>query len=212
MWYSTGLRPASPEKVRKYDRLIFDLTYNTWNGELTPFENKAPSLGLNTNVMFDIPLAKGNKVALGIGVAHELRNIRHGNSFLIDSTGSFTIYQIKDSTMLFQRSSFGANSFSLPIELRFRNESWKHFKFHVGGRIGIQANAFNRSVTTIDGIKHIDKQVGFPDLNRLTYGVHARLGMRNWALFANYSLNTVFGSQESVELNFLQFGLSISLY
>ena len=30
MWFYTGLRPATPEKVRKYDRLIFDVTYNDW--------------------------------------------------------------------------------------------------------------------------------------------------------------------------------------
>jgi hypothetical protein len=212
MWYYTGIRPGETEKVRKYDRLIFDVTYNSWNGDLKPFSNEAISLGLNTNLMFDIPLAKGNKVALGIGFAHEFRNVRHDNLFKSDSTSTFTFYELKDSLSTYSKSFLGGNSFSIPIELRFRNEGWKHVKFHLGARIGFQANLFNRSVNKVDGIKQIDKQIGFPDVNRLTYGIHARLGIRNWALFANYSLNPIFSKAESVQLNFLQFGLSLSLY
>ena len=38
MWFYTGLRPAKEDKVRKYDRLIFDLTYNDWNGDSKLFQ------------------------------------------------------------------------------------------------------------------------------------------------------------------------------
>ena len=57
MWFYTGLRPAKVDKVRKYDRLIFDITYNDWNGDQELFQNHWASIGLNTNLMFDIPLA-----------------------------------------------------------------------------------------------------------------------------------------------------------
>ena len=46
MWFLTGIRPAQPEKVRKYDRLIFDITYNDWIGRKTePFKNNVSSNG-----------------------------------------------------------------------------------------------------------------------------------------------------------------------
>ena len=38
MWFMTGFRPAIPEKVRKYDRLVFDITYNDWLGDRDPFK------------------------------------------------------------------------------------------------------------------------------------------------------------------------------
>ena len=47
MWFNTGLRPAEIEKVRKYDRLVFDITYSDWAGESKPFQNKWASLGMD---------------------------------------------------------------------------------------------------------------------------------------------------------------------
>lgn len=212
MWFYTGLRPAIEEKVRRYDRLIFDVTYNDWNGDREPFQNHWASIGLNTNLMFDIPLTKGNTVSLGIGVAHELRKIRHDNHLIGDDLLKTTTFLAKDTSDNFSKSVFGSNAFTLPIEIRFRKESWKHFKFHIGGKIGYQVNAYNMYVEKIDGRKTVIKQIGFPDENNLIYSAHVRLGLRNWALFGSYNFNTLFSDKESVQLNALQFGLSISLY
>ncbi len=212
MWYFTGYRPAVKEKVRKYDRLIFDVTYNDWTGDNQPFNNHWASIGLNTNLMFDIPLSKGNTVALGLGIAHELKSIRHNNYLYVDQTQNCTVYQPKDSLANFYKSTFGGNSFSIPVELRFRKESWRHFKFHLGGRVGYQANLYNRYVSKDAGIKTVTKNIGFPDINRLIYGAHVRIGIRNWALFGNYYFSPVFKNNQSVKLNIIQFGVSISLY
>ncbi len=212
MWYFTGLKPAIKEKVRKYDRLIFDVTYNDWTGDIDPFKNKWPSIGLNTNFMFDVPLSKGNTVALGIGVAHEWRNMRHDNYFSIDHVNDVTTYQLKDSTVQFDKSRFGGNGFSIPVELRFRKESWRHFKIHLGGRIGYQANLYNKYIDNSSGYRVVSKNFGFPDINRLTYGAHIRFGLRNWAFFGNYSFNPVFLDNKSTKLNLVQFGISISMF
>ena len=40
MWFNTGLRPVKIDKIRKYDRLIFDVTYNDWVGNQKLFRNK----------------------------------------------------------------------------------------------------------------------------------------------------------------------------
>lgn len=212
MWFFTGFRPAKTEKVRKYDRLIFDLTYNDWMGDNEPFKNHWSSIGLTTNLMFDIPLSKGNKVALGIGAAHELRTIRHDNYLYADVVSNTSKYELKDTAATFDKSSFGGNSFSIPVELRFRNESWKHFKFHIGGRVGFQANLYNKYVGNENGVRVVNKNIGFPDIQRLIYGAHFRIGMRNWALFGNYYFNPVFKKSESVKLNIIQFGVSISMF
>ena len=212
MWFYTGLRPAKVEKVRRYDRLIFDLTYNDWIGDNDPFKNHWASIGLNTNLMFDIPLTKGNTVSLGLGIAHELRKIRHDNHLIGDELLGTTSYLAKDTTDNFEKSVFGTNTFSIPIEIRFRKESWRHVKLHLGGKIGYQVNAFNKYVSKVDGRKTITKQIGFPDENNLVYSAHLRLGLRNWALFGSYNFNTLFSDKNSVQLNAIQLGLSISLY
>src|SRR5574343_1397510 len=92
MWFYPGLRPATPEKVRKYDRLMFDLTYNTFNGALKPFKNNWNSIGFNTNLLFEIPITKGNTVSFGIGFTHSLFSVEtSGHIFGADSTYSKTL-------------------------------------------------------------------------------------------------------------------------
>lgn len=212
MWFYTGLRPAKVDKPSKYDRLIFDLTYNDWTGDVDPFQNGWQSIGLNTNFMFDIPLTKGNTISLGIGASHQYINIRHDNLLVGDETAGTTSYYAKDSLSTFDKSTFGSNVVAIPLEIRFRNESWRHVKLHLGGKIGYQLNAFSRTVDYSGDNKEIRKKVGFPDENELIYSAHVRLGLRNWAFYGSYNFNTLFSNSNSTQLNLIQFGLSISLF
>jgi len=211
MWFFTGVRPAKVERVRKYDRLIFDLTYNDWVGDQQPFNNHWASIGFNTNLMFDVPLTKGNTVALGIGVAHQLTRTRHDQLFTKSSNPESTNL-VPKTTQTFDKNILVGNAFSMPLELRFRKESWSHFKFHIGGKIGYQANMFSKTIFGSGGDRDVVKDYGFSDLNQLIYGAHVRLGLRSWALYASYNFNPIFAESASSKLNQLQFGLSISLY
>jgi hypothetical protein len=211
MWFYTGLRPAETEKVRKYDRLIFDVTYNDWIGEYGPFENKWSSIGLNTNLMFDVPLSKGNTLSFGWGLSHSIFSIHHDGTINSDMSDTYSVFY-PDGAIDFKSRKLNGNSFSIPLELRFRTKGWKHFKFHMGGKIGYLANAFQKSVITDGGEKVIIKDHGINDLNKILYSAHIRIGMRNWALFGSYSINSLFKSSESTKFNLIQAGLSISLY
>ena len=214
MWFYSGLRPSKVNKAHKYDRLIFDITYNDWVGDEDLFDNNICSMGLNTNFMFDIPLIKDNSVSLGIGLSYEYKNIRHDNQFVINNVDNKTVYQENQEdleSVKFKKSSLIGNSFSIPLELRFRNKSWKHFKVHLGGKIGYQVNTMSKRVYEVDGHKEVYKLYHFPDVNRLIYSVHARLGLRNWALYFSYNLNPIFSNQFSTQLNLVQMGLSVSL-
>lgn len=212
-WMYTGFRPANPERPEKYDRLMFDLTYNDWIGQRNLFTNHWASIGLNTSLMFDIPMSKRKNVAsFGIGVSHEFTNIRHNaNLFVNDSLGT-TTYMPKDTSDIFRKSVLSGNSFSVPVEFRFRSPGWKHFKFHIGAKIGYQANLLSKYVSDIDGHKVVNKRLGFPDQSKLIYSAHIRIGARNWALFASYSFNRLFTNAQSTRLNRVQLGLTLSLF
>ncbi len=212
MWFYTGIRPAKVEKVRKYDRLIFDVTYNDWVGDKQPFQNGVASIGLNTNLMFDIPLTKGNTISLGIGVSHQYTNIRHNSIIVISDSSNTSVITPMNATTPYQTRSLSGHSFSIPIEIRFRNESWRHFKVHLGGKIGYQANLFSKQRGNINGQRVKTKIFGFPDQNDWIYSAHVRIGLRNWALFASYNFNTIFSNKNSSQLNLIQMGLSISLF
>ncbi len=211
MWFYTGLRPAKTEKVRKYDRLMFDFTYNDWSGDQGPFENNWSSIGLNTNLMFDIPLAKKNLVGLGIGVQHSIFRINHNGFFYADSLNEFTQYTLPFSKNA-EQILLAGNSFSVPFELRFRTKGWRHVKLHIGGKIGYQANMYSKVVSSGQNGREVNKQYGFADQNQLIYGVHARIGVRNWALYAAYNLNELFYHEKSIQLNLVQVGITLSLF
>lgn len=212
MWFFTGYRPAEPEKVRKYDRLMFDVTYNTWNGDLKPFENKWNSIGFNTSLMFDIPITKGNTVSFGTGLCHSLFRVNSSyHLFTTDSTNSYTEH-FDITTLVAEKRFLGGNSFSVPLEFRFRTKGWKHFKVHIGGKIGYQLGMYSKVVVNGKNGDLIQKDRDFADVNRLTYSAHMRIGMRNWALFGSYNFNSLFSHEKSVQLNLLQVGLTISLF
>lgn len=211
MWYFTGFKPGTTEKVRKYDRLIFDITYNDWLGDRDPFTNHWASIGLNTNWMFDIPLAKQNVVALGIGLTHQWVNIRHDNVLERNAVNESTEFTLKTELDEFNSSYYGSHSFMMPLELRFRSKGYKHFKFHIGGKVGYMYKAYSKYKVD-DPFKSETKTKGFHDDPMLVYSVHTRIGIRNWALFGSYQINRLFTSEQSVKLNLIQFGLSISLY
>lgn len=213
MWFFTGFRPAIPEKVRKYDRLIFDLTYDDWAGDLEPFKNKWNSIGLNTSLMFDIPISKGNTVSIGTGLSHSLFRINTINhSFVPDSNENFTVYSSISNPGTVKSSFLCGNNISIPLELRLRSKGWKHFKFHLGGKLGYQLNMYTRSVSEGQNGRMILKDHNFADVQRLIYSAHFRIGIRNWALFGSYNLNGLFSNDSSPNLNLLQMGLSISLF
>ena len=208
-WYFTGYRPAVVGKVRKYDRVIFDVVYSDWNGDQKPFKNHWASIGLNTNILFDIPLAPKNTVSFGIGLTYGFHTIRHNKNVAIDPSNSWTM--VSDSAMnsSLQKSSFAGHNFSIPIELRFRTKGWKHFKVHLGGRIGIESNFYGKLKSTSGGKS---TRLDIPDYNRLTYAAYVRLGIRNWSILASYNFNPIFSHANSTKLNMIQFGVSVSLF
>lgn len=212
MWWYTGLKPAIPEKVRKYDRLIFDVTYNDWIGDEDLFKVKPTSLGLNTNFMFDIPIAKENVVSFGVGGCYSFWTLRHDRAIITNYDTKTTLVYSSDSTTAFKKSTLVGHNFSLPIEFRFRSKGWKHFKFHIGGKVGYLASVYNRSKFEADGGDYILKSKDLFDVSRLTYSVHTRIGIRNWAVFAQYNINPIFTNKSSTQVNHVQMGLSISLF
>lgn len=214
LWHYTGLRPAKKGMARKYDRLVFDVTYNDWMGDRKPFHNLAASIGLNSNFLVDIPIAKNSRVALGTGISHSIFRVRHHYSFSVHEPEAFTAYNDLQSAASapIDRSVFGGSVISVPLEIRFRSAGWKHVKLHIGGKVGYQTKLFSRTVIKTPTKMDVHTIYDFPDENRLIYSTHIRFGIRNWALFGSYNLNTLFNQKASSKLNMFQMGLSISLF
>jgi hypothetical protein len=208
LWFNTGWRPAAEDKTRKYDRLIADVVYSLpqVNGLNQTVKG---SFGWNINPMWDIPLTPGNTVSIGIGVSY--RNARLGLTNIIQEDSTAKATTILDTSYSgVNKQVLGSHVFAVPLEIRFRAAKWKHFKFHLGGYFGYQPRMYNKLWYKENETMYVRKKL--MDNNPLVYGVHMRMGFRNFALFADYRLSTSFKSDKSTELNFLTFGLSFSLF
>ncbi|MES2800365.1 MAG: hypothetical protein V4638_10150 [Bacteroidota bacterium] len=213
LWFYSGLIPFKEGKLRKYDRLMVDLTYNDWMGDLKPFNNQWGSIGVNTSFMWDIPMTEKNTASFGIGLSHSFFRISNKyHSFTPDASNTFTVHQEGGSTPELKHRYLGGNSLSVPIEFRFRTKGWKHFKVHIGGKVGYQLDAFAKNVYKDEFGKSVEKYRNFSDVSRLIYSAHLRIGIRNWALFGSYNFNKIFKNDQSPNIHLLQMGLTLSLF
>ena len=65
-WFFNGNRPIKDADYRKYDRCIVEATYNTWIGDINPFENKWNSIGYHFSLNKDIQLKSTERVTFWI--------------------------------------------------------------------------------------------------------------------------------------------------
>lgn len=213
MWFDNGMKPAILEKVRKYDRLIFDVVYNDWVSKSHKAFKVSPlSIGFNVNFMFDIPITKGNTSSFGIGFAYGLYRIRMNDFFVRNDVEGSTKLIHDISQYGIEKSVFKLNSLSIPFEYRLRGKNWKHTKLHFGAK----ASFFFYPSTTLSAksgkIVSQQKNVGFYDFNHFNASAYLRFGIRNWSIFASYNFIPLFKDESSTVLNPIQAGVSISLY
>jgi hypothetical protein len=213
LWFYDGFKSSKLTDARKYDRFIIDLIHSDWMTENTkPFTNHWASIGFNTQFLFDIPLTIKNSVSLGIGLGYGHTKIK-SDKVVTNLNNSIQTQLVDKSTISgLEKSIFKTNVLFIPLELRFRTPGWQHFKFQVGGRVGMQMRAKTKNFSTQNGKKTLQKVVGFQDLNRFVLGVHTRIGIRNWAIIASYNLTPYFDVDKVNQINGMEIGLSISLF
>lgn len=211
-WFFNGGRPYEVEKLRKYDRLIVDITYCDWYGDRDYFSSPWNSIGFNTAAMFDVILAKSNTVSFGWGFSFSHFSNRSEIDFQSDFANGITTIQDFPAGSAPERIKFAANYIEIPLELRFRTKGYKHFKLMIGGKIGYQLNALTKATNTVNGQRQVVKTFDFPDRNPLRYGATVRIGIRNWAIYGAYFFSPLFTDGQSAQLTPFTMGLSISLF
>ncbi len=212
MWYNTGWKPARPGMLRKYDRLMFDITYNDWVGDRKTFKMQAPSMGMNVSWLFEIPLVKKNSVSFAFGPGYGFYNLRHNMPMVHDLTNEATILGDEQDIGFFGMRKLVGHQLFVPIEFRFRTKGWKHFKVHIGGKIGYQISLFEKARFDHQGEEIKQKNKDIQDVNRFIYSAHIRLGIRNFSVYGSYNFNPFFGNKNSTQLHLLQLGVTVSLF
>lgn len=212
MWYNTGWKPARPGMLRKYDRLMFDITYNDWIGDRKTFNMQGPSMGMNVSWLFEIPLVKKNFVSFAVGPSYGFQNLRHDMPIVYDLNNKSTLFGDEQDVGFFGRRKLVGHQLSIPVEFRFRTKGWRHFKVHIGGKIGYQLSLFEKARFSHLGEEIVQKNKSAQDVSRLIYSAHIRLGIRNFALYGSYNFNPLYNNDGSTKLHLIQLGLTVSLF
>jgi hypothetical protein len=207
-WFFDGLRPTKSTDNHKYDRLIIDLTYNDWSGDLKPFQNRWNSIGVNVNFMKDIKFKKTRVFSLGLGLGYGFSSISSQQKFAVQN--NIIEFSTIQKSSIYDYSCFNNHRFFMPLELRFSTKNWNRWKFAVGGSFGINA-AMKQRLIDSDGAK-MERTNLSEYTSILNYGVHTRLGYRNFSLFGSYQINNLFRGRGNPDLHQFQLGLSISLF
>lgn len=212
MWYNTGWKPAKAGKVPKYDRLMFDITYNDWIGERETFKIKGPSMGMNVNWLFEFPLVKNNLLSIAFGPSYGFYNLRHDMPVVYNDLTQTTQFGNLEDQGYFGKRRLVGHQIAIPIEFRIRTKGFKHFKVHLGGKIGYQLALTEKAKFEQEGELIKAKTNASQDVNRLVYSAHVRIGIRNFALYGSYNFNPFYGNATSTQLHLLQLGLTVSLF
>lgn len=214
MWFYRNFQNPKSMNIAKYDRLLVDVLYNDCLREKESLlRSNWKSIGFNVQSFYDIPLNESNTMSCGIGLGYGRVKMQFDYVLnAIDSSNSTLLSPLSLNSNV-NKSVFTLNQIFIPIELRFRTDGWEHFKFQIGGRIGLQflpkTHLFSKNAEGLN-VEKIESRI--EDFDPFLMSVHARIGIRNWALTASYNLNPYFKNKQSTQLNGLQLGLSISLF
>lgn len=204
-----GLYAREDEAGPKKDRLIVDIHYNDWLGDRDDVRTGWNSIGFNMNGMFDFPFNKKSTVAFATGLRFSRTSVQHDGLFLV-GTG-------QNNTILFPTTDFDfprsnqrliQSHFDLPLELRFRGEALKSFRFTLGGSIGVRVNSYEK--WREGDLKF--REYNHPNTMLLRAGAFVRVGYNHVSLFAGYHFTPIFSGDLDSKLNVFQVGLSLSLF
>lgn len=212
MWFFNGGRPYDAKMLRKYDRFIVDVVYNDWFGDRKSFSGPWYSIGVNTQLMFDVVLRESNTVSFGWGIGWSHVNNISSELLERDFVNNATYLTSFPSGDEPSHYKFVANYLEIPLELRFRSAGYNHFKFMMGAKIGVQLNAYDQYREQESGTTIRMREYGFADNSLLRYGAIARMGFRNYAIFGELFFSNLFSNRESAQLLPFSLGVSISLF
>lgn len=161
----------------------------------------------------------------GIGLSLERYKFREGDilAFPADNRDSVVLLPVAEHQLrTLRKSHLVTNYVEVPLELRYTlnpDDPARSFKISVGGRVGYLYDAFTKIKYKEDGeAKQIKDKQNF-NLNRLRYGVSAKIGFGNFALFGYYNLSTLFEEGKGfhdmgrpVDFNTFTAGISLSSF
>ncbi|WP_163715292.1 outer membrane beta-barrel protein [Mangrovibacterium lignilyticum] len=169
---------------------------------------QAASLEVNLNfVEYNISL-KEDRVGIVSGLGLQWNNYKFDNSITINKMDDGLIHPLNIEENNFKKSKLTASYLTLPIMLEFQIPVNDHSNslFISGGMVGA-LNIGSHSKVKNDHSK--DKDHGSFNINPFKYSAIARIGLRDFSLYATYSFSTLFREDRGPEMFPFTIGISL---
>ncbi|MCK9271006.1 MAG: porin family protein [Bacteroidales bacterium] len=204
-------QPVS-ESTRKKVSAVFDVFNDFYLDVPDSIDNKFFNLGVNFDMLYDFQIAESNfSFAIGAGIgSHNF----YSNAFVVeDSLNVSALYPIKSlhPGTSYKKNKISYTYFDVPLEFRLRTK--KNFRAAVGFKVGFLIDNHSKYrgddyiFGTTDKIHVKFKDV--PNIEKLRYGVTARVGWKFINLMGFYSLTDLFTKDKGSETYPISIGISL---
>lgn len=155
---------------------------------------------LNVYYQYDIRIAKSRfSVVPGIGVSLERFKFKNNRTLAYSNDSLKLVTGAELGMVNFKKSQLITNYVEIPLEIKYASkpeDPARTFKASLGGRIGFMYDGFTKIKFKDDSdiIKIKNKQDW--NLNKIRYGVYAKVGVGNFSVFGYYNLTDLFESGE----------------
>jgi hypothetical protein len=208
--YYTGLFLPKHDAPPRKDRFFVDVHYATFQGFPEGVKLKPWSHTIQIYRLLDVPFGHTPfSFAFGPGISARNYhfNAQYNEEILADGS-SYSRFVPYTTGYQYRKNKLSVNVVQFAAELRVRSKGDRRFRFYAGGTVGY---LFNIHTTTI-GEDGKFKTYNFQNLNRLQYGVSARLGWHRIMLSASYGIAPLFKKDGGQDLKHLSAGLTVYIF
>lgn len=179
--------PAEKIYDRHEDKIVLEIVNDMWLNLPDGVDLRGFSPGVKVYLFSDYSFGKSDvSFAWGLGVSVD--NV-HSNAVFVqdvaeDGTVGDQVLTPFSEGYEYDKNKFVTTFIELPLELRYIKTGRNPFKLAAGFRVGYMVSNHQKIIDTEGKRKFYD----FDDMNRLRYGVSARLGVGMVQLTGFYSL------------------------
>lgn len=179
--------------------------------------NTGKSWNMNLNfAQYSINLI-GDKFGIVTGLGLEWNYYRFDNDFSIQENATTGVIEPVDLSVTepdwnIEKSKLSTTYATLPILFEIHSSSYQHngLIFSAGVIGGVKLGSNTKIVYKENGDKNKDKTKDDYNLSPFRYGVHARLGVGDWAIYGTYYFTPLFESNKGPELYPISVGIALS--
>ncbi len=194
--------------------LIIDLGLNNFYQNQDELNLKTlGSRGANIYLLHKInPQSEHVQFRIGFGLGLDNYSFKKDiyPTALTDSTYFVKGNSVDNDTIKFIKSKISVNHFDIPLEVVFQTRNGSGaFKIALGVRVGWVFDVHTKRVTEVNGSKLTEKTKADFNIQRMRYGLSARIMYSGFNFFFMHNLSPVFQKNRGAELSTFMTGVSI---